>query len=348
MVRPAQRHAAARRNVPAQPVERGPDRQLDLLALLRTGLGARHQQRDPARVDEALVHQRPRRLVALRLVVEQVHQQPALAAALELAQPPLAVQHLGGGARGRLRLLDLLLAQRLIGVDDEQEAQQHVVRPQRDAQPRPRADPLVGGQPHRALRLFDAERERPLGRVVGDPALEDRLQSRRIRLAEVRAVHDPADLPVVDRDVAPDVSRQRVDDRLQRTGRSHAHIVSAWAAIGKRPQRGEAGHELRRSVGALDLSSLARAAFAATDETGAASPPSVYWCRTSTQQWAGRGRRTAGSRPFRASRSVAQSWCTRGAMKWREGVRRVSPHADSSRVPIAGGGCARAIAWSTT
>ena len=230
MVRPAQRHAAARRNVPAQAVERGPDRKLDLLPLLLARLGARHQQRDPACVEEALVHERPRRLVALRVVVEQVHQQPALAAALELAQPPLAVQHAGRVARGRLRLLDLLVAQRLVGVDDEQEAQQHVVRPQRDAQPRPRADLLVGGQPHRALRPLDAERERPLGRLVGDPALEDRLESRRVRLAVVRAVHDPADLPVVDRDVAPDVSRQRVHDRLQRTGRAHAHIVPARAA----------------------------------------------------------------------------------------------------------------------
>ena len=65
-------------------------------------------------------------------------------------------------SRGRPRLLDLVLAQRLFRVDDEQEAQQHAVRAQRDAQPRLRADPLVGGQPHRALRLFDAERERPL------------------------------------------------------------------------------------------------------------------------------------------------------------------------------------------
>ena len=102
------------------------------------------------------------------------------------------------------------------------------------------------------------------------PALEDRLESRRVRLVEVRAVHDPADLPVVDRDVAPDVSRQRIHDRLQRTGRSHAHIVSAWAATGKRPRRGEAGHALSRSVGALDLSWPARG-LAATDATGAAS-----------------------------------------------------------------------------
>ena len=61
--------------------------------------------------------------------------------------------------RGRLRLLDLLLAQRFIRVDDEQEAQQHAVRAQRDAQPRPGPDPLIGGQPHRTLRLFDVAPE---------------------------------------------------------------------------------------------------------------------------------------------------------------------------------------------
>ena len=101
----AQLHAAARRDDAAQPVERGADGELDGRAIVRPRVGAQHEHGDPARVEEALVDERARRRLGLAAVVgEQVHQQPALAAALELAQPPLAVQHVGRRARRRLRL----------------------------------------------------------------------------------------------------------------------------------------------------------------------------------------------------------------------------------------------------
>ena len=221
-------------------VERDPEPRLLGRPQLHVPFRAGGEHADAARHQQVLGHERLRRLLALGGVgAEQRVQRPPLQLAARLLQLLAPVHRRADLGRAALGQLAVLAAQRLVGVDQPQVAEQHALAADRDAHARLQAELRPRGGPDGLRRGGDA-----LGEVqVADGARRLARQDRRLAHVVVRAlgraVGEQAQPGVVDEHRAVQFRAQLLDEGLDlviprghRAGAYRRRAEPAWAEEG--------------------------------------------------------------------------------------------------------------------